>query len=128
MRVTEASPLPVKPETGEPARPNVLMFGDWGVNCDRIDAQEQRFEKWRNALARDVPLAIVEVGAGKAVPTIRHWAQRMARGFPNSTLVRINYDDSDVPDDLVGRSLSIGGIGALEALARIDSLVDKLRG
>lgn len=128
MRVTEMSPLPVKPETGQPARPNVLMFGDYGVNCDRIHEQEQRFKKWKNSLAREVPLAILEVGAGKAVPTIRNCAQRMAKEFPNSTLVRINWDDSDVPDNLAGRSLSIGGIGALDALSQIDSLVDKLRG
>eukprot|EP00976_Prorocentrum_cordatum_P051259 1035432-Prorocentrum_minimum.AAC.1 len=35
------------------ARPNVLMFGDWGVNTERIHKQTDAFEEWTGAVPAD---------------------------------------------------------------------------
>eukprot|EP00933_Yihiella_yeosuensis_P079931 TRINITY_DN93349_c0_g1_i1.p1 TRINITY_DN93349_c0_g1~~TRINITY_DN93349_c0_g1_i1.p1 ORF type:complete len:351 (-),score=37.33 TRINITY_DN93349_c0_g1_i1:108-1160(-) len=128
FRISEDSLLPTCPETGQPARPNVLMFGDWGVNMSRISEQGGRFETWYAKLPADASLAIVEIGAGKAVPTIRMTSERFAREFKNSSLIRINWDDSDVPHDLTQRSISLGGIGALAALQSMDSTMSEISG
>jgi hypothetical protein len=58
-------------------------------------------------------LAVVEGGAGTAIPTVRHFCERLAaRG---ATLVRINPREPSVPPGQVGLA-----IGALEALRAID--------
>eukprot|EP00929_Paragymnodinium_shiwhaense_P039260 TRINITY_DN20642_c0_g1_i3.p1 TRINITY_DN20642_c0_g1~~TRINITY_DN20642_c0_g1_i3.p1 ORF type:complete len:270 (+),score=50.12 TRINITY_DN20642_c0_g1_i3:305-1114(+) len=127
MRVSEASELPTCALTGKPARPNVLMFGDWEVIMNRIEEQQDRFECWKVALPREARLAIVEVGAGKAVPTIRNTSGRMLRQFPNATLVRLNFDDADLDDDSISpdRAVLLGGVGALDALSELDTLMEQ---
>lgn len=127
-RVAEGSALPTCASSGKPARPNVLMFGDWSVNMRRINEQSDEFNSWLRSLPKDCRLVIAEVGAGKAVPTIRCTSERTARSFPNSTLVRINLDDSDVPEGLQDRAVSLGGIGALDALLLVDGLLDSFKG
>lgn len=124
LRSLEKSVLPRSRE-GKPARPNVLMFGDWGVNCRIIDEQDGRFNEWLKTLPESANLAIVEVGAGKAVPTIRRTSEHVLRKFENAFLIRINWDDSDVPRDLAARSISIGGVGALDTLTQIDEALMK---
>merc|ERR1740129_1335949 len=116
------------------ARPNVLMFGDFTFNSKRIAMQEAAFRDWKSGLPKDVCLAIVEIGAGKAVPTIRRIAESATREHSNSTLIRMNFDESDifhllamthggsdVKNGLISRSIMIGGIGALDALTHIDA-------
>jgi len=124
LRSLEGSPLP-RSADGKPARPNVLMFGDWGVNCRIIQEQQGRFNQWLKDLPEAAKLAIVEVGAGKAVPTIRFTSERVLSQFKNASLIRINWDDSDVPHHLGARSISIGGVGALETLTQIDEALRK---
>lgn len=124
LRSLEGSPLPWSAD-GKPARPNVLMFGDWGVNCRIIQEQQGRFNQWLKDLPEAAKLAIVEVGAGKAVPTIRFTSERVLSQFKNASLIRINWDDSDVPHHLGARSISIGGVGALETLTQIDEALRK---
>lgn len=110
---------------GKPARPNVLMFGDGGVNVRVIDEQYDRFQNWLREIPTEASLVIVEVGAGKAVPTIRRTSEDVLRKYKNAFLVRINLDDSDVPEFFSSRSVSIGGMGALEALTQIDQTLKK---
>merc|ERR1712032_815183 len=136
LRVAEDCPLPLCPSVRKAARPNVLMFSDFSFNSKRIAVQEAAFRHWKSGLPRDVRLAIVEVGAGKAVPTIRRVAESATREFSHSTLVRINFDESDIfhllqmtkvgnsdKSTLPSRSVMIGGIGALGALTHIDALL-----
>ncbi len=78
MRVAVDSVLPRCGATGASVRPNVLMFGDWGVNCGRIEEQQARFRAWVDGLPRDARVAVVEVGAGTAVATIRGVSERLA--------------------------------------------------
>jgi len=122
-RVTEESRLPVD-GSGAAVRPNVLMFGDGYFQWDRIKLQEERYEQWLASLGPEAKVVIVEVGAGTAVPTIRMECERLVlRTFRRrqATLVRINIDQSFVPRD--APAIGIGGHGALEALRKLDALV-----
>ena len=105
-------PLPSCPTCGALARPNVLMFGDWGWQPGRTTTQEGRFSSWVSNLG-DVRLAIVEIGAGTAVPTVRMTSEQLARR-PGATLIRINVREPQVPGDHVG--LALGGLEALQEI------------
>ncbi len=106
-------PLPSCPRCGSLARPNVLMFGDFGWLPDRTTAQEQRFASWMSGLG-DARLAIVEIGAGTAVPTVRMTSEQLARR-PGATLIRINVREPQVPRDHIG--IPLGGLEALRGIA-----------
>lgn len=105
-------PLPSCPSCGALARPNVLMFNDWGWLPERTSAQERRFADWIGGLD-DARLAIVEIGAGTAVPTVRMTSEQLARR-PRATLMRINIREPRVPDDHVG--IAMGGLEALQEI------------
>lgn len=107
-------PLPTCPRCGGLARPNVLMFGDGDWLEDRTMQQVRRYEAWLAALS-GAKLAIVELGAGLAVPTVRYECER--RG---GLLIRINPRECDVPSRCVSLPL-----GALDALQQIDELVTR---
>ncbi len=64
-------PLPKCRNCPALARPNILMFGDWSWLGHRTEAQQERFSKWLNELAKSsAKLAVVELGAGSAIPTV----------------------------------------------------------
>ena len=107
--------LPACRDCGALARPNVLMFGDFGWNEGRTSAQEARFRDWLHEVG-DASLVLVEIGAGRAVPTVRRMAVTMA-GEGNAALIRINPREPEVPDDLP-RAVGIAG-GALDVLLRM---------
>lgn len=64
-------------------------------------------------------VVVIEIGAGHAVPTIRHKGEGLTRKF-NGTLIRINPRDTDLPDGDQHVSLPMGG---LEALTKISALL-----
>lgn len=105
-------PLPSCPHCGGLARPNVLMFGDGEWLEERTMAQVSRYETWLSKLD-GARLAVVECGAGLAVPTVRYECERRG-GF----LIRINPRECDAPRGKISLPL-----GALEALNRIDALL-----
>lgn len=109
-----APPLPSCPRCQGLARPNVLMFGDWNWVAERSSEQERRFASWLDEAGSD-GLAVVEIGAGTAVPTVRMTSERAARHL-DATLIRINLREPEVPSGHVGI-----GLGALEALQAIDA-------
>lgn len=112
-----APPFPACPRCGTVARPAILMFGDWAWDSSRSDEQEERLEAWLRRV--DGPLAIVELGAGGSIPTVRLTGERLAaRGV--ATLIRVNPREPELPANLRGVSLPLG---ALEALRRIDALM-----
>ncbi|HFQ62444.1 MAG TPA: NAD-dependent deacetylase, partial [Epsilonproteobacteria bacterium] len=75
-------PLPSCPHCGAMARPNILMFGDFGWEYSRTDAQRDRLMTWMDKLEREgAKLAIVEMGAGTAVPTVRNTSEQIAQRF-----------------------------------------------
>mmetsp|Transcript_24842 Transcript_24842/g.34780 ORF Transcript_24842/g.34780 Transcript_24842/m.34780 type:complete len:298 (+) Transcript_24842:48-941(+) len=111
------SPLPACKYCGKLARPNVLMFGDWSWNGSRRHEQMRNFQQFQKQLTqqKDAKLVIIEVGAGKAVPTVRKTSQNIAKEF-NGTLIRINLRDYDMPSSVNGIGIPLGGKEALQKL------------
>jgi NAD-dependent SIR2 family protein deacetylase len=111
-------PLPACPRCGGLIRPNILMFGDWSWDSACTDAQILRMNRWVESLS-GARLAVIECGAGQAIPTVRITCERMARQF-RGTLVRINPREPDVPAGHL--SLPMPALAALRALdARLDA-------
>jgi len=107
--------LPRCPDCGNIARPNILMFGDWGWNSERCRQQESSYDKWlRKLVDPEVKLVILEFGAGKAVPTVRIQSEQISAAFPGSTLIRVNPREAEIP----GKGISIES-GALDAIEQI---------
>jgi NAD-dependent SIR2 family protein deacetylase len=107
-------PLPTCPSCGGLARPNILMFGDWGWLSGRTEDQQDRFQDWldhNHQAGRHI--AIIECGAGTAVPTVRMTSESIARRY-DATLIRINIREPQVPTGHIGIPS-----GALETLSHI---------
>lgn len=117
-----APPLPACVRCGGLARPNILMFGDFGWDTEVAGEQEQRFDGWLGELERrGARLAVVCLGSGKAIPTVRFTAERAARRL-RGELIRINPREPDVPTGHVSLQA-----GALAGLAAIDRALAELR-
>ena len=105
-------PLPECPYCGKMARPNILMFGDFGWNYERTETQREKLIKWINTLANEnAKLAIIEFGAGTAIPTVRNMSEETAKRFC-IPLIRVN------PRESYGAEIDLP-MGAAEALDRI---------
>jgi NAD-dependent SIR2 family protein deacetylase len=100
--------LPNCPHCGRPARPNILMFGDWGWLEQRTALQYQRLQQWLSDLARPV---CIEIGAGTHIPTVRRFSERCG-----GRLIRINPSEPAVPDPDKGLGLPLGGLAGIGAL------------
>ena len=95
-------PLPVCPRCRALARPNVLMFGDWSWHQGRTQAQEIRLLTWLSSLKRGrARVAVVELGAGSAIPSVRHRSEAVANDLGGS-LIRINPREAEVPNGRLG--------------------------
>jgi NAD-dependent SIR2 family protein deacetylase len=111
-----AEPLPKCRICGGLARPNILMFDDWKWTGDRTDYQRLRFADWLKSLSKAAAkLVVIEIGAGKTVPTVRFTSETMSSRL-NGTLIRLNTRDYDVPKGQIGLSLS-GAEGIRKILA-----------
>lgn len=91
------APLPVCPECGAVARPNILMFNDYGWDSSRTDEQAARLDDWVSGLI-GARVAVIECGAGTAVPTVRNFTERLARMLAGR-LIRINLREPETPDE-----------------------------
>ena len=111
----EAQTLPVCPECTALARPNILMFGDWGWNNKRTHIQDENFQKFIDTHKKNNnSIVIIEIGAGEAVPTVRNLSQEVANVL-DGFLIRINPRDYNIPKAL-GIGLPFGG---LEGIKRV---------
>ncbi len=100
---------------GATARPNILMFGDWGWDSRRTSDQEECFEDFlQRCIVKRLNLIIVEIGAGTAVPTVRLTGERLAREL-DTKLVRINPREPEI-DPRLGWGLPLGGLEGIETL------------
>jgi NAD-dependent SIR2 family protein deacetylase len=97
---------------GSLARPNVLMFNDWDWDSARTMEQSSRYARWLQSIQGKRVVAI-EIGAGLAIPTVRHECERRAE-----LLLRINPRECAVSGNGIGLPL-----GAREALVEIDRLL-----
>jgi hypothetical protein len=90
------------------------MFNDWDWIPHRTRMQSGRLHRWLESLsARKAPLAVVELGAGEAVATVRMTSEAAARPG-RAVLIRINPRDTDVPSGHFSIPL-----GAEEGIRRI---------
>lgn len=104
--------IPTCPHCGGMARPNVLMFNDWGWLEQRQAQQAARLERWLSGVRRPV---VVEIGAGTAIPSVRRFSQRIIHEF-GGRLVRINPREFSVPTT---RDVGLAD-GACHALVEMD--------
>ena len=119
-------PLPQGPPGADEqvlARPNILMFGNWEFVGTRTSAQEGRYEQFQESL-KEVNFAVIEIGAGTSVPTIRYQSQDITENFKEATLIRINPMEPEVPEEISHKSICLPKKG-LEALEAIDQLIKK---
>ncbi len=103
-----ALPLPACPHCGGLARPNILMFGDMDWLPQRADAQAQRLRRWLAGVER--PL-VIELGAGTAIPTVRHFGEGL-----DTPIIRINPTEPQLVMRR-GVALKMGALAALEGIA-----------
>lgn len=103
------SPVPRCDSCGSPARPNVLMFNDGDWLDQRTGRQAIRLYDW---LAKVKKLVVIELGAGTAIPTVRHLSER-----GGGTLIRINPTEAQIgkPTDI---SVPLGALAGLELIAQ----------
>jgi len=110
-------PLPRCPDCGEVSRPNILMFGDWSWLPDRTRTQEHAFDQFL-ANNADRRIAVIEMGAGSAIPTIRATSERIGWNVEHATVIRINPCESEIKAPHISMPC-----GALEGLQNIDALL-----
>lgn len=114
-------PLPRCIKCGKLARPNILMFGDWSWISSRTDTQNIRFNNWLQEVKKEkMRLVIVEIGAGKAIPTVRMKSEYIAQTY-NGTLIRINPQDYFTPSGKISIPLG-GGDGINQIYEKVKSL------
>ena len=117
-----------------PARPAVLMFGEWG-DKDWLDSQAQagRWKSYLQALGQVVTsrpglrCVLLELGAGLRVPTVRETSEQilelLLQGGAQAQLVRVNPQHPEADDsDLAPHVLSLKGT-ALECLSAMDAMM-----
>ncbi|MES2260659.1 MAG: Sir2 family NAD-dependent protein deacetylase [Pseudomonadota bacterium] len=105
---------PVCPHCGGLARPNILMFGDWEWLERRAALQAARQQAWLEQVRRPV---VIELGAGTAIPSVRHFSQRVLLQH-GGRLVRINPREPQVADARdVG--LALGALEGVRAIAQV---------
>jgi NAD-dependent SIR2 family protein deacetylase len=111
------STLPTCPECGGLARPNIMMFHDWYWHDQHSRAQALRYTRWRAVVKK---LAVIELGAGTHIPSVRHFSEEQAM---HGVLIRINPLESRKPAPIKGVSIAAG---ALETMRGInDALYDE---
>jgi len=99
-------PLPLCPDCGATARPNILMFSDYNWISERTDIQSNRLQHFLDTIMIEKKkLAIIEFGAGEAIPTVRVFGENIAK-MPHATLIRVNPREYDVPSGNI--SLALG--------------------
>jgi len=97
------SSLPRCPNCGSVARPNILMFNDWDWIETNAKRQRMRFEAWLLSVEQ---LVVIELGAGRAIPTVRNTSERNG-----PRVIRINTDEFTIDPKkgigLPGRALDM---------------------
>lgn len=105
--------LPICPNCGSMARPNVLMFDDTAFNEGSALEQFQNFQKWLDQL-KDENLAVLQIGVGSGSALVRTQASMLSEFF-KQPVICINPDGVGE-----GRDTVTIPFGALEALTQID--------
>lgn len=101
------------PWCGALARPNILMFGDGAWQEARSAAQEAYLRNWLDGARR---LVVVELGAGTAIPSVRHFSHELL-AHHGARLVRINLREPLAPTatDVSIPSTALASLTAIDA-------------
>jgi hypothetical protein len=89
------------------------MFDDWGWISHRTEAQERRYRQWLSRIDGS-RLAVIELGAGVSVPTVRYECERAG-----GQLIRVNPRDTAAPSGSI-----VISAGALSTLREIDQFIE----
>lgn len=117
-RTMRADRVPRCPQCGCTSRPNILMFGDGSWLPQRTSAQERRLRSFLEEKG-DRRIAVIEMGAGTAIPSIRAASERLGWRHEKATVLRINPREEEIRPPHIGLAC-----GALEGLRLIDGLLD----
>ncbi|MDD2897800.1 MAG: NAD-dependent deacetylase [Desulfuromonadaceae bacterium] len=109
-------PLPRCPDCGEVSRPNILMFGDWSWLPDRTRIQEHACDLFLQSRAEQ-RIAVIELGAGSSIPTIRATSERIGWNLEHATIIRINPREPDIAAPHI--SLPYPALDALQRIAAV---------
>jgi len=114
----EATLVPKCPHCKRVARPNVMMFDDYGWLCDREKRQRKRFESWKRKVRdRNMKVLMIEIGAGTTVASIRRISEQLYnKDLYLPEFIRINPRDIDVPEGAT--CIQAGGLEGITQLLR----------
>ena len=110
------SELPTCPHCGALARPNILMFGDWGWIDRRANLQAEAFVKWRRGVDK---LVAIEIGAGTTIPSVRDFCSTLT-----CPVIRINIREPAL-GSTSGVSIPAGGLQSLKGIAKVLGFINK---
>ena len=115
--------FPTCPHCGGLARPNILMFSDWEWQDQLQAVKEHKLMQWLEQVNK---LAIIELGAGTAVPSVRNFGEQLVRYLDddNVSLMRINMRESQVPNKPNCYGVDMGALDALVELNKQLKLID----
>jgi NAD-dependent SIR2 family protein deacetylase len=105
-------PLPRCIHCGNVSRPNILMFGDHAWIHDRTSIQRSRYETFL-ANTDGGTVAVVEIGAGTGIPSIRMLGEGLMTRV-NVSLIRINPREPGGPKGTI--SIQAGGLAGIDAI------------
>lgn len=96
------------------ARPNILMFGDFGWLESRRAIQAAAMDAWLTKVGKKVSqdhasLVVIDIGSGTAVPTCRRTAEFVSQSL-DVNLIRINSREAEIPAECKGISLPMGHV------------------
>lgn len=104
----ELNETPMCPLCGALARPNIMMFndskmiGDHGFDNTETEIQAGRFNNFMNKYDKGKhKIALVEIGCGEGVPTIRIMGEFIQEQVVGATLIRINPTDIEGPTEFI---------------------------
>jgi len=115
MEKFSALDIPLCPECESVARPNILMFNDGNWNYKNSTKQENKYNTWRKRNFTK-KIAIIEIGAGLVIPTVRVEGNLLSRKMPNTKLIRINPQDASILDKENGYEMPYKGLDGLKKL------------
>ncbi len=95
MSTMRSKQVPMCKHCDKVARPNILMFNDWWWIPVRSNAQQKRFDQFVEGCAK--PITVVEMGAGKAIPTIRYMGEDLGRRH-GARVIRINPREAQIAE------------------------------
>ncbi|MFI5844508.1 NAD-dependent protein deacetylase of SIR2 family [Catenuloplanes sp. NPDC051500] len=104
--VTDPAAIPACPRCGGEVFLNVRKGPEFIV--DPHLAAGRRIQDWLEATPADAKLLVLDVGTGFNTPSVVRWPmERVALGYPNARLVRINLEHPEVPEELAGRAIGL---------------------